>query len=219
MNPMNRAIRKVTAIFSGKSRSESRTVFFYRDYDRLYGGHVKHSHYFDHIMRTPGFARKIVFSNKPLNKSLHTERRALWPGDEAKRFEPDARDIFFLEGMDWQYLIENGLDSLPNPKINFIQGVRHAHHPQLFRFLAYKAIRICVSQEVADAISATGRVNGPIITIPNGIDVTPVNQDFAIFMERPYPVTIVGYKRPDLALALSRCLNEKQIGVFRRICG
>ena len=175
------------------------------------GGALKHSHYFDHVHRTPGCVRKIVFRDKSSSECTILNTDTLWPGDEAERFEPDTRDILFLAGMDWQYLTENGLDSLPNPKINLIQGVRHAHHPQLYRFLAYKAIRICISQEVADAISATGRVNGPIITIPNGIDVTPVNQDFAIFMERPYPVTIVGYKRPDLALALSRCLNEKQI--------
>ena len=209
---MKHIIRKATAISSGGFRS--RTVFFYRDYIRLFGGHVKHSHYFDHVLRTPGFARKIVFSDQPLEASQALERSALWPGDEAERFEPDARDVFFLEGIDWLYLIENGLDSLPNPKINLIQNFLHARQDtERYRFLAYRAIRICVSQEVNDAISATGRVNGPIITIPNGTDVTPVKpeRDLAVFMARPRPVTIVGYKRPELALALSRSLNEKQI--------
>ena len=70
-----------------------------------------------------------------------------------------------LAGVDWRYLAESGLESLPNPRINLIQGVRHAHEGTEFhRYLAHRAIRVCVSREVADAISATERVEGPILT-------------------------------------------------------
>ena len=117
--------------------------------------------------------------------------------------------MLFLAGVDWRYLAECGLESLPNPRINLIQGVRHAHEgSEKHRYLAEKAIRICVSREVADAISSTGRTLGPILTIPNGTELTPVE---AANRARPRPVTIVGYKRPELALALSGRLDEERI--------
>ena len=200
-------------------QDQVRTVWFYRDYQSLTGGQVKHSHYFDHVLRMPGFAPKITFRGEPSNESHALERRALWPaGDEgpAARWEPGRRDILFLVGLDWRYLAESGLESLPNPRINLIQGVRHAHEgTELHRYLAHRAIRICVSREVADAISATGRVEGPILTIPNGIDVqptVPAEGDLAAaHRARPRPITILGYKRPDLARALSRRLDEARI--------
>ena len=196
-----------------------RTVWFHRDYQGLTGGHVKHSHYFDHVLRMPGFAPKIAFRGEPSNESHALERRALWPaGDEgpAARWEPGRRDVLFLAGVDWRYLAESGLESLPHPRINLIQGIRHAHEgTELHRYLAHRAIRICVSREIADAISATGRVEGPILTIPNGIDVqptAPAEEDLAAaHRTRPRPITILGYKRPDLARALSRRFDEERI--------
>ena len=196
-----------------------RTVWFHRDYQGLTGGHVKHSHYFDHVLRMPGFAPKIAFRGEPSNESHALERRALWPaGDEgpAARWEPGRRDVLFLAGVDWRCLAESGLESLPNPRINLIQHVRHAHEgTELHRYLAHRAIRICVSREVAEAISATGRVEGPILTIPNGIDVppaTPAGESLAAaHRARPRPITIVGYKRPGLARALSRRFDEEHI--------
>ena len=201
------------------TQDQVRTVWFYRDYQGLTGGQVKHSHYFDHVLRMPGFAPKITFRGEPSNESHALECRALWPaGDEgpAARWEPGRRDVLFLAGVDWRYLAESGLESLPNPRINLIQHVRHAQEgTELHRYLAHRAIRICVSREVADAISATGRVEGPIMTIPNGIDVqpaVPAEGDLAAAHQaRPRPITIVGYKRPDLARALSRRLDEERI--------
>ena len=158
-------------------QDQVRTAWFYRDYAGLTGGQVKHSHYFGHVLRMPGFAPKITFRGEPSNESHALERRQLWPaGDEgaAARWEPGRRDVLFLAGVDWRYLTESGLWSLPNPRINLVQHVRHAHEgTELHSYLAHRAIRICVSREVADAISATGRVRGPILTIPNGIDMTP----------------------------------------------
>ena len=201
------------------TQDQVRTVWFHRDYQGLTGGHVKHSHYFDHVLRMPGFAPKIAFRGEPSNESHALERRALWPaGDEgpAARWEPGRRDVLFLAGVDWRYLAESGLESLPNPRINLIQGVRHAHEgTERHRYLAHRAIRICVSREIADAISATGRVEGPILTIPNGIDVqptAPAEGDLAAaHRARPRPITILGYKRPGLARALSRRLDEERI--------
>ena len=201
----------------------TRSVWFYRDYARLSGGHVKHAHYFEHVSRMSGFAPQITFSGTPANETLIGERRRLWPagaGSLAEGWDPTRRDVLFLAGVDWRYLAANGLDGLPNPRINLVQHVRHAHDgTELHRYLAERAIRICVSQEVADAIAATGRVRGPILTIPNGIDLSPFESaeggSPTRFEARPSAVTIAGYKRPALARELAERLDAQ--GVEHRL--
>ena len=184
---------------------------------RLTGGHLKHSHYFEHVRRIPGFAPRITFGGEAPNDSQVRERRRLWPtGDNgtAARWEPSRRDVLFLAGVDWRYLANSGPEGRENPRVNLIQHVRHAYEgTELYRYLAGKAIRICVSQEVADAIADTGRANGPILTIPNGTDITPVDtvqegSPEACKAQRQ-PITIIGYKSPDLARALSERLTER----------
>ena len=230
MVPLAKIIRKVAPQFGkqlpgvrrldgGVDGVQARAVWFYRDYVRLYGGHLKHSHYFDHVRRMPGLAPRITFSGEPSNESQARERRRLWPtgdGVTAERWKPTGRDVLFLAGVDWRYLMGSGLEALTNPRINLIQHVRHAHEgTELFRYLHERAIRICVSQEVADAIAATGRTNGPVLTIPNGIDVAPFvpaeGGSPAGFETRRHAVTIIGYKSPELARALSERMDAQRI--------
>ena len=164
-----------------------------------------------------GFVAKITFSGAAGNNTLEGERLALWPPNEfehAARWDPQTDDVLFLTGFDWRYLSNGGYDSLPNPRISLIQDMQHAEAgTEPFEYLALKAVRLCVSQEVADAICATGRVNGPVITIPNGIEA-PKSAPKSTCA----PVVIAGYKDPKLAQALAnrlaamgienRCLTE-----------
>ena len=211
---------KATGIGRPATRQRARRVWFYREYRRLTGGHLKHSHYFHHVLHMPGFAPMIAFGGEPRNAAHAREQGELWPaGDDgaAVRWEPERSDVLFLEGAsDWPYLFEHGLETLSIPRINFIQGVRHAREDNVrYRYLTERAIRICVSREVADAITATGRTNGPVLTIPNGIDVAPfapaAHGSPAGYGGRHFAVTILGYKSPDLARALSGRLNAEGI--------
>ena len=185
-----------------------RTVWLHREYARLSGGHLKHSHYFGHVAAMPGFTPKITFTGTPASEGLANERVELWPPGRtgaASRWEPAGADLFFVAGKDWRYLLAGGFDSLPNPRINLVQGVRHAHAgTELYGYLEYKAVRICVSREVADAINSTGRTNGPVVSIPNGIDIEPVASPTGAGGFERRPVVIVGYKAPQLSQALSK---------------
>ena len=171
-------------------------------------------------MRMPGFAPLITFAGEPLNESHARTLRQLWPASRdnatVARWEPGRHDLLFLAGVDWRYLAKCGFEALTNPRINLIQGVRHAHEgTELYGYLAERAVRICVSQEVADAISATGRTRGPILTIPNGIDVTPFEPagegSPAGYETRRKAITIAGYKRLELARGLSGRLDAARI--------
>ena len=159
------------------SAETTRAIWFYREFTRLTGGEVKHADYFEHVRRLPGFVPKLTLGGAKLNARQERERQELWPvaaSDLAARWTPRASDLLFLAGTDWRYLRSAGLESLGNPHVNLIQAVRHAHAgSELHGYLSQRAVRICVSEAVADAIRGTGRANGPIIAIPNGIDIAP----------------------------------------------
>lgn len=111
--------------------------------------------------------------------------------------------------MDWHRLPAD--ISQHSPILNLIQHVRHAD-PQdpLYAFLSRRAVRICVSPEVAQAIASTGRVNGPIFTIPNGLDLAllpPARRS----AERNIPFLISGYKVPKLAARIEEAVAAQGI--------
>ncbi len=199
----------------------SRTVWFHRQYERFQGGHVKHANYFEHVARLPGFERRIAFTEVAGDVALQRQREELWPASAEERvadWQPRERDLLFVAGTDWRYLTARGLEDVPNPRLNLIQHVRHAHEgTELHGYLANRAVRICVSAEVAEAITATGRVNGPVFTIPNGTDCTPVEpaETREAFEDREEPITIIGYKCPELANSLSQRLEKS--GVAHRL--
>ena len=190
-----------------------RTVWFHRDYQRFTGGHVKHAHYVDHVVRHARYRPAMTFSSEPDSASLCEERRGLWPLDDlAEHWRPEPRDILFVAGTDWRYVDARGLGELPNPRINLIQHVRHAHvDTELYGYLARRAVRICVSQEVAHAIMATGQVQGPTLTIPNGIDMVPFRPAGVGQESRASEVTIVAYKVPALGRELAALLSARGV--------
>ena len=197
----------------------TRRVWFHRGYRMASGGQIKHSHYFEHVLGMPGFVPRIKFSGEPANEAHASTLAPLWPGRNAAtvaRWEPSARDVLFLAGTDWRYLHECGLQDSAMPRMNLVQHVRHAHEgTELHGYLSERAVRICVSREVADAISATGLPRGPVLTIPNGTDLTPFVPSKAgapaEYEGRRWPITIIGYKRPDLARSFSERLNAQRL--------
>ena len=192
----------------------SRRVWFHRHYERFTGGHLKHAQYVDHVRRTPGFAPRLTYTPVPKSTpDLLRERDSLWPlapHEAADDWAPAAKDVFFVAGTDWRYLLAKGLDRLPNPKLNLLQHVRHAQAGHALRtFLPQPAIRICVSPEVAAIVAATGEALGPVVTIPNGTDLPPPPPNAA--KRDPQSVLIVGYKHPALATALAERLHQRGI--------
>ena len=184
------------------------TLLFHRDFKGFTGGHLKVWEYYQHIQSSDYFNAKIFFTNDSSwvnNPWIEIKDQCL------KKWEPEKSDILFIAGMDWLSLSEQQRRFPPSPVINFIQSVRHADpaHP-LFKFLKYPATRICVSQQVADAIQATGRVNGSIFVNPNGIDQAllpdPLAKEF-----KDIPLLILGLKNPELTLKLSEKLSNKGI--------
>jgi glycosyltransferase involved in cell wall biosynthesis len=182
-----------------------RTVLFYRNFRKFKGGQLKVWDYFNHVLASPGFTAKVEFS--PKSKWDRTN-----PWWNAKEYVVDSGrsvrpDVFFVAGRDW-VMLDQHPDAGPNiPVVNLVQQVRHADpRNNRFEFLSRKAIRICVSEEVAQALRETGLTQGPLIVIPNGLDLEslPVSNDVA----RDVDVLIAAFKQPELGEKLERRLKR-----------
>ena len=188
------------------SEIPKRTVLFYRDYRGFTGGHLKVWHYFNHVRHSNHYQPLIAFSAETVwndtNPWLPIRHQALptWDVEQA--------DILFLAGMDWAVLSEAQRRFPPKPVINLIQHVRHADPKEpLYQYVAHRAVRICVSEPVAEALRVTHRVNGPLVTIPNGMDFAelPPSKPWEL---RDVDLLIVGIKQPDLATEIHSHLKN-----------
>lgn len=196
-------------------QSNGRAVWFYRHYQEFTGGHLKHSHYFNSVKSHPEYNARIIVENTAPSMEAQQQINQLWGGEvnTVEQWIPQKNDLIFLAGMDWHFVLARGGLDPTMPRLNLIQGTRHANPDQpLYRYLAEPAIRLCVSHPVADAIIGTGIVNGPVFVIPNGTDCQP-NQNLAPIGTTISHVQVIGYKRPDFASNLSQKLSEAGIAV------
>ncbi|WP_144811197.1 glycosyltransferase [Aerolutibacter ruishenii] len=183
-------------------------MLFHRDFRGYTGGHGKVWDYFNHALAL-GWDAQVYLTADSLcdasNPWMETPERIV------RAWQPGEADIVFLAGMDWQAL-PAGSDSSPGAPcvINLVQHVRHARPDPdlpLRDFLRRRAWRICVSTAVADAILATGEVNGPVRTIPAGLALPAVAQASG----SRSGVFIGALKQPALGAALQAALRERGI--------
>ena len=139
----------------------------------------------------------------------------IWSGFEAHRvqaYQPSQYGFVFLAGTDWRAYLPMRPSDRSQPVINLIQHVRHADPASdVYPFLTEKAIRICVSAEVEQMILASGRVNGPTFTIPNGVDIKAL----ASYAQPKVAnsVYVLGNKQPVLAREIELQLRQHGMDV------
>lgn len=180
-----------------------RTVLFFRKYRRFHGGHLKVWHYFNHTLAADGFDARVLFdvdSNWDSSNPWSDVR------DRVVDSPADANaHAYFVAGRDWQRMEGLGLLDRDVPIINFIQHTRHAGDWSIqSRYLTRKAIRICVSEEVAQAVQAAGS-RGRTIVIPNSIDVPVLEEER---QPRPIDLLIAGLKQPEMAIQAAAALRK-----------
>ena len=181
-------------------------MLFLRDYRGFSGGHLKYIQYIKHVV-SHGRFRPVLHVTK---ESKQDELALLLPEAVDRVDLPHTCNAIFVAGQDWAVLDAKGQQTATIPVINLIQGVRHADPAlPLYGYLSRPATRICVSAQVAEAILATGQVNGPVHVIENGVDLPELD---ALRQEkRNGKVLIAGLKDRPLAVATSGTLSALRI--------
>jgi hypothetical protein len=114
--------------------------------------------------------------------------------------------VFFVAGRDWVTMDEHPSAGSDIPVVNFVQHMRHADpDSNRFEFLNRKAIRICVSEEVTQALRETGITRGPLMTIPIGLDLGDLTPSDAT---RDIDVVIAALKHPKFGEELGHRLTQ-----------
>jgi hypothetical protein len=185
-------------------------VLFHRDFRKFTGGHLKIWHYFNHVLSSPAHEPRIAFTSESNWDAINPWIRAR---SHVIDWNPQHADVLFLAGGDWRALTQIEARNFARPIINLIQHPRHADpKDELYGFLENRAVRICVSDQVADAIKGTGKVNGPVFVIPNGIELgstpAPNPED-----KRTVDVLICGVKAPDMAREVEKVLAMEKVKV------
>src|SRR4051812_45866527 len=181
-------------------------VLFHRDFQGFTGGHLKVWNYFNHVAASPAFEPRIAFT--PDSKWDPTN-----PWSESREYvidwKPQDADVLFLAGLDWRALTDKQIAE--KPIINLIQHQRHADPlSELRNFLKHRAVRICVSEEVANPITETGIVRGPVHVIPNGIDLSAVFQGPPV-AQRKIDILFCGLKAPELAREVAAAFANERL--------
>ncbi|WNC71290.1 hypothetical protein RGQ13_14315 [Thalassotalea psychrophila] len=171
-------------------------VLFHRDYRGYTGGHLKVYDYYRHLIDI-GCDVDIFFTSRSVWDNIANVNP--WKEETeniVSEYNPKNYDILFIEGMDWAYL-EPGVEEIV-PVINLVQGFRQTNkeNTQLYNFLFRKATRIGVSNEVAESMRLTNDANGPIHTIPCGINLHEIS------VNKTNDIYIMGKKNTKMALEL-----------------
>ncbi|HVU85658.1 MAG TPA: glycosyltransferase family 4 protein [Puia sp.] len=174
-------------------------VLFFRRLHEFTGGHLKVHDFFQHTLASSNHTARIIFSSDSIwgecNPWSSLRKYVIEP---AQGVEPD---ILFLEGLDWEFLEKSQRHNFKKPIINLIAGIRHADiYSQRYKFLRNRAIRICVSREVAKAIINAGPPNGPIFVIPNAININKTTK----ITSQNIDLLIAALKQPELGKRIKK---------------
>jgi hypothetical protein len=175
-------------------------MLFVRDFHAFSGGHLKYFDYLCHAAAS-GIVEPVLYLT-PRSRAADNPFGAA-PVSTVPQIDTAAS--YFIAGMDWLLLDKAGVH-LDRPIINLIQHVRHADpEDPRYPFLSRPALRICVSPEIHAALQATGRINGDMVTIENGIDIERLGARTSL--DRTVDVFLGGLKNPRLAGEIAAVLS------------
>lgn len=182
-----------------------RTVLFHRRFLRFGGHHLKVWHYFTYVLDEPGWSPQVMLTSDSVWDDSNPWYAV--PDRVIREERPMPADLYFFSGPMWRPLAPEARPDSPVPVIQYVQSLRHAL-PENIRHsrLGYRAIRICVSEHVAESLRATGAARGPIVTIPAAIDVGDLRRRFPPG-ERDTGLLIAAMKQPAMGARVAARLQ------------
>ncbi|MGI9237423.1 MAG: glycosyltransferase [Woeseiaceae bacterium] len=189
--------------------TQKKTVLFYRDFRRYSGGHLKVWHYFNYVKASANYIPRVFFTEN----SVWNESNPWWHGDEseiARTWTPSDADVLFIGGMDWNAMPADLLQTSSIPIINIVQGLSHTiREDPKYKFLRHKAIRVCVSPILEEALLSVPHVNGPVVHVPMGLDLGELPQE----NRDRFDVVIGALKAPRLGAKIAKRLKRSSLRI------
>lgn len=184
-----------------------RSMLFVRKYPYFLGGHLKVFDYLAHVAASGLFEPRLYLAPGSIDPG---------PSLVADTIERTATlveaDAYFVAGFNWNMLDQAGIDTTQKPVVNLVQSMLHTKpEDPRYSFLGRPALRICVSSAIAEAVAAIPHVSGPIVAIPNGIDLTYLAQ-FAT-VEKDDRIFIAGAKNGMMAQDVANMLSARGVAV------
>jgi hypothetical protein len=174
-------------------------VMFFRRFPHFNGKQLKLWDYFNHVKQSPRHVPHVRFSPDSVWDSSNP-----WydPTVPLPKTWPNVRpDAYILNVNDWRILEPAARDASPVPIVNLLQSRRAADPTlHLYKFLRHRAVRVCLSPDIADAVRATGVANGPVVHIPMGTDLGGLRA--LTTADKNCPLLIAALKNRELGTAL-----------------
>lgn len=194
-----------------------KSVLFYQHFglkNVVRGAHHKTFDFYHHIKNFKGYQPQIYFDDESIWEpnipwySLFNSMPTL------KRDQTNPDILFLNSGKDWiKYSKHKDIpEHIPiiSPVNNF-RAVNPNH--KSFQFLTRKAIRLCPSQELYEAVKNHPLTNGPTIYLPNGVGIDPNAKK--LITRKDIDILLVGNKNPlmahELLSKLKHCNAQVEI--------
>ncbi len=182
-------------------------MLFVRNYRRPLGGDLKVFDYANHVAASGLFEPVLYLTAE---STAEPPAALLPPGMPIVR-EAVSADAYFVAGFNWRILDDAGVRLADKPVVNLIQGLRHGlRSDPRSAFLSRPALRIGVSTAATSAVAAIG-VNGPLVTIRNGIDTAAVERLGDV--PKANCVFIAAAKRADMGRAIAAHVADAGVDV------
>ena len=181
-------------------------ILFADQSSRPGGGTLKLRHYFEHAL-----------SLFPQKTNIYMPEETQWTlcnlftphqNRVIRNIDWETVSVMFISGWGWDKFIPAKFHARPPFQVIYLVQAFNKFRPQDSRFAGFAnpAIRICVSEPLSTKLKSLGIANGPIHTIPAGIDVDELQTTGDISDSRDIDVLIVGLKNPQIGkLIVEEC--------------
>ena len=163
------------------------------------GGALKLRHYFEHVLASEvgdlaaAYMPEDTLWSAANPWNMHRNR-------VSHSIDWQRVAVMVISGWGWDRFVPERFHCAPPFRVVYLVQSFDRIDPcdSQFRYLAHPAIRICVSAPLETALRALDVANGPIHTIPAGIDLSELQAPDV----RDIDILILGLKRPDMARTL-----------------
>ncbi len=180
------------------------TIQFAVRCDAPSGGALKLLHYYEHALASEFGRHVIAFMPRDTDWSdsnpwIAYRRRV------THSIHWDSVAVVVISGWGWDRFIPKRFHAVPPFRVVYLVQSFEGIDPRdsRFRHLSNPAVRLCVGAPLERALRATRAANGPVHTIPAGLDLSAVPAR----RHHDLDILIVGWKRRDIAGRVAKLLN------------